>query len=78
MPVVIISGSGNQGITASVPLVVYAKEYNISEEKLLRSLILSDLVILQEKKDIGRLSAFCGAISAGVGAVAGIICFIVA
>ena len=72
LPVVIISGSGNQGITASVPLVVYAKEYNISEEKLLRSLILSDLVILQEKKDIGRLSAFCGAISAGVGAVAGI------
>ncbi|EJW96460.1 protein containing Serine dehydratase alpha chain domain protein, partial [gut metagenome] len=72
LPVVIISGSGNQGITASVPLVIYAKEYQISEEKLLRSLILSDLIILEEKKDIGRLSAFCGAISAGVGAVAGI------
>ena len=72
MPVVIISGSGNQGITTSVPLVVYAKEYNIEEEKLLRSLIVSDLIALEEKKDIGRLSAFCGAISAGAAAVAGI------
>ena len=72
MPVVIISGSGNQGITTSVPLVVYAKEYNIPEEKLLRSLIVSDLVALEEKKDIGRLSAFCGAISAGAAALAGI------
>lgn len=71
-PVVIISGSGNQGITASVPLAVYAKEYSINEEKLLRSLILSNLIILEEKKDIGRLSAFCGAISAAVGAVSGI------
>ena len=72
MPVVIISGSGNQGITTSVPLVVYAKEYNIPEDKLLRSLIVSDLIALEEKKDIGRLSAFCGAISAGAAAVAGI------
>lgn len=72
MPVVIISGSGNQGITTSVPLVVYAKENNICEEKLLRSLIVSDLIALEEKKDIGRLSAFCGAISAGAAAAAGI------
>ena len=72
MPVVIISGSGNQGITTSVPLVIYAIENNISEEKLLRSLIISDLVALEEKKDIGRLSAFCGAISAGAAACAGI------
>lgn len=72
MPVVIISGSGNQGITTSVPLVVYAKENNIGEEKLLRSLIVSDLIALEEKKDIGRLSAFCGAISAGAAAAAGI------
>lgn len=72
MPVVIISGSGNQGITTSVPLVIYAIENNISEEKLLRSLIVSDLVALEEKKDIGRLSAFCGAISAGAAACAGI------
>lgn len=72
MPVVIISGSGNQGITTSVPLYVYAKEYNINEDRLLRSLIVSDLVALEEKNDIGRLSAFCGAISAGAAAVAGI------
>ena len=72
MPVVIISGSGNQGITTSVPLYVYAKEYNIDEDRLLRSLIVSDLVALEEKNDIGRLSAFCGAISAGAAAVAGI------
>ena len=72
MPVVIISGSGNQGITTSVPLVIYAIENNIPEEKLLRSLIVSDLVALEEKKDIGRLSAFCGAISAGAAACAGI------
>ena len=72
MPVVIISGSGNQGITTSVPLMVYAKENSISEDKLLRSLIVSDLIALEEKKDIGRLSAFCGAISAGAAAAAGI------
>ncbi len=72
MPVVIISGSGNQGITTSVPLMVFAKENNIGEEKLLRSLIVSDLIALEEKKDIGRLSAFCGAISAGAAAAAGI------
>ena len=72
LPVVIISGSGNQGITTSIPLVVYAKELNIDEEKLLRALALSDLVALEEKKDIGRLSAFCGAISAGIAASSGI------
>ena len=66
LPVVIISGSGNQGLTTSVPLIVYAKHFNISHEKLLRSLVLSDLIALEEKKDIGRLSAFCGAISAGI------------
>ena len=72
MPVVIISGSGNQGITASVPLAVYAKELKIEENRLLRALIISDLVTLEEKSDIGRLSAFCGAISAGAAAGAGI------
>ena len=72
MPVVIISGSGNQGITTSVPLMIYAIENNINEDKLLRSLIVSDLIALEEKKDIGRLSAFCGAISAGAAAAAGI------
>ncbi len=68
LPVVIISGSGNQGITTSIPLIIYAQENKIDEERLLRSLILSDLVALEEKKDIGRLSAFCGAISAGIAA----------
>ena len=68
LPVVIISGSGNQGITTSIPLIIYAKENNVDEETLYRALILSDLVALEEKKDIGRLSAFCGAISAGIAA----------
>lgn len=72
MPVVIISGSGNQGITTSVPLKVYANELGILEETLLRALIVSDLIALEEKNDIGRLSAFCGAISAGAAAAAGI------
>ncbi len=72
LPVVIISGSGNQGITTSVPLVVYSQELNLDEDTLLRGLTLSDLVALEEKKDIGRLSAFCGAISAGIAASSGI------
>lgn len=71
-PVVIISGSGNQGITASVPVIVYAKELGKSEEQMLRALVLSDLVTIHLKTDIGRLSAYCGAVSAGVGAGAGI------
>ena len=72
LPVCIISGSGNQGITASVPVVVYAKENNVDEETMLRALIISDLVTIHQKTGIGTLSAYCGAISAGVGAGAGI------
>ena len=72
LPVSIISGSGNQGITASVPVVVYARELGKSEEELLRALIVSDLVTIHQKTGIGTLSAYCGAISAGVGAGAGI------
>jgi L-cysteine desulfidase len=72
LPVVIISGSGNQGITASVPVVEYAREFNCSEEMLYRSVILSDLVTVHQKTSIGKLSAFCGAVSAGCGAAAGI------
>ena len=72
MPVVIVSGSGNQGITASVPVAVYARELGLSEEKLLRAVALSDLVTIHQKAGIGRLSAYCGAISAGCGAGAGI------
>ncbi len=72
MPVVILSGSGNQGITACLPVVVYAEHMGATEEQLLRALIVSDLVTVHQKTGIGRLSAYCGAISAGVGAGAGI------
>lgn len=71
-PVFIVSGSGNQGITASVPVAVYAEELGVSEEKLLKAVALSDLVTIHQKAGIGRLSAYCGAISAGCGAGAGI------
>ena len=72
LPVCIISGSGNQGITASVPVVIYAEEIGADEDKMLRALIVSDLVTIHQKTGIGCLSAYCGAISAGVGAGAGI------
>ena len=72
MPVIILSGSGNQGITASVPVAVYAKELGVSEELLFRAVAVSDLVTVHQKTGIGRLSAYCGAISAGCGAGAGI------
>ena len=70
--VCIISGSGNQGITASVPVKVYADELGKSEDEMLRALIVSDLITIHQKTGIGTLSAYCGAISAGVGAGAGI------
>lgn len=72
LPVVICSGSGNQGMTASLPVIEYAKELNVSEEKLYRALLISNLVTLHAKEGIGRLSAYCGAITAGAGAGAGI------
>ncbi len=72
LPVVIVSGSGNQGITASVPVAVYARELNVPREKLIRAVALSDLVTVRLKDGIGRLSAYCGAVSAGVGAGAGV------
>ena len=71
-PVMIVSGSGNQGITASVPVVIFARELGKNEEELLRAVALSDLVTIHQKSGIGRLSAYCGAISAGCGAGAGI------
>lgn len=71
-PVCIISGSGNQGITSSVPVRVYADELGKGEDELLRALIVSDLITIHQKTGIGTLSAYCGAISAGVGAGAGI------
>ncbi len=72
LPVVILSGSGNQGITASVPVVRYARHLGADQEKLYRALLVSDLVTIHQKSGIGRLSAYCGAVSAGVGAGAGI------
>ncbi len=71
-PVIILSGSGNQGITASVPVAIYAEELGKTEEELLKAVTLSDLVTIHQKTGIGRLSAYCGAISAGCGAGAGI------
>ena len=72
MPVVIVSGSGNQGMTASLPVIEYAKALNVGREKLLRALVVSNLITIHQKTSIGRLSAFCGAVSAGCGAAAGI------
>lgn len=72
LPVVINSGSGNQGITASLPVVIYAKELGASDEMLYRALAVSNLVTLHLKSGIGPLSAYCGAISAGCGAAAGV------
>ena len=72
MPVIIVSGSGNQGITASVPVAVYAQELKVSHEKLLRAVVLSDLLAIHMKTGIGRLSAYCGAVSAGCAAGAAI------
>ena len=72
MPVVICSGSGNQGMTASLPVIEYAKELKCPQERLYRSLLISNLVTIHQKTGIGRLSAYCGAVSAGAGAGAGI------
>lgn len=72
MPVVIVSGSGNQGMTASLPVIEYARELQADRERLYRSLVVSNLVTIHQKTSIGRLSAFCGAVSAGCGAAAGI------
>ncbi len=72
LPVVINSGSGNQGITVSVPVIVYAREYGAGDDELLRALALSNLTAIHQKDGIGRLSAFCGAVSAAAGAGAGI------
>ncbi len=71
-PVVIVSGSGNQGMTASLPVIRYAHHLGVSKEKLYQALLVSDLVTIHQKSGIGRLSAYCGAVSAGVGAGAAI------
>ena len=72
LPVIIVSGSGNQGITATMPLVEYAETYGVEHDRLLRALIVADLLTVHQKTGIGRLSAFCGAVNAACGAAAGI------
>ncbi len=72
LPVVIVSGSGNQGLTASLPVIEYAKELGVDQETLYRALLVSDLITIHLKTEIGRLSAYCGAVSAGCGSGAGI------
>lgn len=72
LPVVINSGSGNQGMTASIPVIIYAREMGMTQEALYRALVVSNLVTIHLKTGIGSLSAYCGATSAGCGAGAGI------
>ncbi len=72
LPVIIVSGSGNQGMTASLPVIEYGNELKVSKEKLYRALIISNLVTIHQKTGIGRLSAYCGAVCAGAGSGAGI------
>ena len=72
LPVVINSGSGNQGITASVPVYIYAKNLRVDNEKLLRALAFSNLIAIYQKQKLGKLSAYCGAVSAATGAGAAI------
>lgn len=72
LPVVINSGSGNQGLTCSLPVIEYASELKVSEDKLYRALALSNLVAIHQKTGIGRLSAYCGAVCAGAAAGTGI------
>jgi len=72
MPVIIVSGSGNQGMTASIPVIEYAKELGVSHDVMVRAVLLSDLLTIHMKTGIGRLSAYCGAVSAGCAAGAAI------
>ena len=72
LPVIINSGSGNQGITASVPVIVYARGLSIPKDKLYRALCVSNLITIHLKSGIGTLSAYCGVVSAGAGAACGI------
>ena len=72
MPVVINSGSGNQGLTVSLPVKIYADSYGIGKSRMLRSLVVSNLIAIHQKQYIGSLSAYCGAVSAACGAGAAI------
>ena len=73
LPVVINSGSGHQGMAVSLPIIEYAKDLNSDEEQLYRALVISDLTAIHQKTGIGYLSAYCGAVSAGAAAGAGIL-----
>ena len=72
LPVVIVFGSGNQGMTTSLPVIEYARDMEAGEDLLYRALTVANLITIHQKTGIGRLSAFCGAVSAGCGAAAGI------
>ena len=72
LPVIINSGSGNQGLTTSLPVIVYAREKHIAHDELLRALCVANLVTIHLKSGIGRLSAYCGVVSAGCGAASGV------
>lgn len=72
LPVVVNSGSGNQGMTVSLPVIEYARELGVNQERLYRALVLSNLIAIHQKKGIGCLSAYCGAVSAGAAAGCGI------
>ena len=72
MPVIINSGSGNQGMTVSLPILAYAEQYHIDEKRTIRAIALSNLVAIHQKTGIGRLSAYCGAVSAGCASGCGI------
>ena len=72
LPAVIVSGSGNQGMTTSLPVIEYARDMGVDEDALIRALVVADLVTIHQKTGIGRLSAFCGAVSAGCGAASGV------
>ena len=72
LPVVIVSGSGNQGMTTSLPVIEYDRDMGADEDALIRALVVADLVTIHQKTGIGRLSAFCGAVSAGCGAASGV------
>ena len=72
MPVIINSGSGNQGMTVCLPILAFAEEFNVDEERTIRAVALSNLVAIHQKTGIGRLSAYCGAVSAGCASGCGI------
>ena len=72
LPVTIVAGSGNQGLTTSIPIIIYARHHNVEQERLYRALVVGNLVSIHQKRDIGSLSAYCGVVFAGAGAGAGI------